>query len=268
MGRGIAQAAATCGYRTILFDPNPEVLSSAKHTIEEALKLLQQKGKISPIQSEAIAERIGYSTKITDCIADIIIEAIVEDADAKQLLFMQLDELNSSETIIASNTSSLSVTTLAKSITRPERFAGMHFFNPPAIMKLVEIVRAEKTSEQTIAQLSSMALQLGKHAVICKDAPGFIVNRVARPYYLEALRMLEQEKATVEQIDLLMESTGFKMGPFRLMDLIGNDINYGVSRQVYEALGSPDRLKPSPVQQDMVKQGLLGKKSGSGYYNY
>jgi len=178
-----------------------------------------------------------------------------------------LSEVNHSEVIFATNTSSLSVTALANKIINPQRVAGMHFFNPAPAMKLVEIVRTSKTSETAIETLLSIAKKMGKIPVVCKDSPGFIVNRVARPYYLHALRLLEQG-ADIVSIDQLMEASGFKMGPFRLMDLIGNDINYTVSSSLYEALGQPLRLHPSVIQKEKVEKGELGRKIGKGYYDY
>ncbi len=175
--------------------------------------------------------------------------------------------INTVETIFASNTSSLSITALANTIKNPTRVAGIHFFNPAPLMKLVEIVRGEKTSDAVMTKLDAFIKSLGKTPVACKDAPGFIVNRVARPFYIESLRLAE-EGIPLDAIDGLLESKGFKMGPFKLMDLIGNDINYAVSCSVYEQLNKPERLKPSPIQEEKVKTGELGKKTSKGYYAY
>jgi 3-hydroxybutyryl-CoA dehydrogenase len=176
--------------------------------------------------------------------------------------------MNHSETVFATNTSSLSVTQIAEKIQRPERVIGMHFFNPATIMKLVEVVNTPFTNEQTTQLVISLAKEMGKIPVLCKDAPGFIVNRVARPYYIESLRLAEEGITDFEQADRLLEATGFKMGPFKLMDLIGNDVNYAVSCSVYEQMNKPERLKPSPIQEEKVKTGKLGKKTGEGYYKY
>ena len=200
--------------------------------------------------------------------ADLIIEAIIEEPAAKIALFNQLAEINHSEVVFASNTSSLSITTLQHQIMQPQRVAGLHFFNPATIMKLVEVVKGVDTSNEVVEQLLTFVHQLNKVPVLCKDAPGFIVNRVARPYYIEALRIAEEGAVSFATIDRLLESTGFKMGPFRLMDLIGNDINYAVSCSVYEQLGRPQRLQPSVLQQQKVEQGKLGRKTGEGYYLY
>jgi len=268
MGSGIAQAAAQTGIYTLLFDLNKEVLQKAETAINQNLQSLVDKNKISLQQAIDIKGHLTYINDKNSCIADIIIEAIVEKPEAKIALFNQLAEINHSETIFASNTSSLSVSQLQKKIVQPQRVAGMHFFNPATIMKLVEIVKAEQTSDEVINTLISLAKQMNKVPVVCKDAPGFIVNRVARPYYIEALKMLEHEVADIATIDAIMEATGFKMGPFKLMDLIGNDINYAVSCSVYDQLGKPERLKPSPIQKEKVESGKLGRKTGEGYYKY
>ncbi len=267
MGSGIAQAAALAGFYTILYELNPAVLETAKNNIEKNLSLLVEKGKVTPGEKEQVLNRFQFTGDIHSCLADVFIEAIIEKPEAKIALFNQLAEINHSECVFASNTSSLSITKIAEQVQRPERVIGMHFFNPATIMKLVEVVNTELTNEQTTRIVTELAKQMNKVPVICKDAPGFIVNRVARPYYIEALRLAE-EGIPVEQIDTLMEASGFKLGPFRLMDLIGNDVNYAVSCSVYEQLGKPDRLMPSSIQEQKVKEGRLGKKSGEGYYKY
>lgn len=268
MGSGIAQAAAQSGIYTILYDLNDDVLQKAETSIQKSLASLVGKQKITAAQQQQIAGNLVFTNDIHRCIADVVIEAIIEKPEAKIALFNQLAEINHSETIFASNTSSLSITALQKLIIQPRRVAGMHFFNPATIMKLVEVVKGETTDDTVIQQLVNLGKQMGKTPVICKDVPGFIVNRVARPYYLEALRLAEQGVATYAEIDMLMEASGFKMGPFKLMDLIGNDVNYAVSCSVYEQLGRPERLKPSPLQKEKVESGKLGKKSGEGYYQY
>jgi 3-hydroxybutyryl-CoA dehydrogenase len=183
-------------------------------------------------------------------------------------LFNQLAELNHSECVFATNTSSLSVTGIAASVMSPQRVVGMHFFNPATIMKLVEVVSSAYTNKQTIDTVVELARQMGKVAVICKDSPGFIVNRVARPFYTESLRLTEEGHTDFATADKLLEASGFRMGPFKLMDLIGNDINYAVSCSVYQQMNKPERLKPSYIQEQKVKEGKLGKKSGEGYYKY
>jgi 3-hydroxybutyryl-CoA dehydrogenase len=268
MGSGIAQTAAAGGFSTILFDVNAEVLQKGRAAIEKNLTTLQEKGRISPGEVQTILGRLTVTGDIKDCRADLIIEAIVEKMEAKLDLFRKLTVYNTSQTIFASNTSSLSITALAEQSTHPEKFAGLHFFNPAPLMRLVEVIRTKYTDEATIGTLLDLSRQMGKTPVLCKDAPGFIVNHVARPYYLEALRLVEAGVADLASIDDVMEATGFKMGPFRLMDLIGNDINYAVSCSVYDAMDKPSRLQPSPIQEKKVKDGELGRKTGKGYYTY
>jgi 3-hydroxybutyryl-CoA dehydrogenase len=267
MGSSIAQAAAQAGFFTILFELNPVVLDNAKTSIKKNLAFLSEKGKISPTKQEKVYKRILFTDDIQNCLADFFIEAIVEKIEIKIALFNQLAELNHSECIFASNTSSLSITKIARKVQRPERVIGMHFFNPATIMKLVEVVNTQFTNQQTTHTTIELAKQMNKVPVLCKDSPGFIVNRVARPYYIESLRLVE-EGIPVDLIDKLMEASGFKLGPFKLMDLIGNDINYAVSCSVHEQLEKPERLRPSPIQKEKVETGKLGKKTGEGYYKY
>jgi 3-hydroxybutyryl-CoA dehydrogenase len=268
MGSGIAQAAAQAGIYTLLYDPIPAVLEKAKTGMGKNLQSLTEKGKIGAGEKEKILQLIRFTDDIQICQASIFIEAIIEDLEIKTGLFNQLAELNHSESVFATNTSSLSVTKIAAGVINPQRVIGMHFFNPPTIMKLVEVVNTLHTNEQTTEMVLELAKALGKTPVLCKDSPGFIVNRVARPYYIESLRLAEEGISSFEQTDMLLEATGFKMGPFKLMDLIGNDVNYAVSCLVYEQLNEPERLKPSSIQQQKVKEGKLGKKSGEGYYKY
>lgn len=268
MGSGIAQTAAQAGFHTLLYDLDTVVLDKARAGIDKNLHLLVEKGKIGAGEKDQISERLQFTTDIQICLADIVIEAIVEKTDIKIALFNQLAELNHSETIFATNTSSLSVTKIAAGVMSPQRVIGMHFFNPATIMKLVEIIETEYTDTVTTGTVLEFAEQLGKIAVLCKDSPGFIVNRVARPYYIESLRLVEEELTSYTQADILLEATGFKMGPFKLMDLIGNDVNYAVSCSVYEQMKNPERLKPSFLQKEKVDKGQLGRKSKKGYYNY
>lgn len=268
MGSGIAQVAAQGKYRTILFDLNEVVLEKAKASIQKNLSILAEKGKINVEEKEAIYNTILFTSAPGDCVADLIIEAIIEKVDAKVDLFTQLAAINNEHTIFASNTSSLSVTAIAERLPNPERVIGMHFFNPAPLMKLVEIVNTPSTKKEITDTVYTLTKQFGKIPVICKDAPGFIVNRVARHYYLEALKLAEEGIADFATIDTTLEATGFKMGPFRLMDLIGNDINFAVTTSLYEACGQPVRFKPSPIQEEKVKSGKLGRKTGEGYYKY
>lgn len=268
MGSGIAQAAAQAGIYTILFDLNTDVIGKARTGIEKNLASLVAKQKMAEAEKQEVIQRLHFTSELHECLADIFIEAIIEKPEAKVALFNQLAEINHSECIFASNTSSLSIEKLAADIIGPERVIGLHFFNPATIMKLVEVVNTRYTSETTTRTILELARQMGKTAVICHDSPGFIVNRVARPFYIESLRLLEQGLVSIEQADRIMEATGFKMGPFKLMDLIGNDINYAVSCSVHEQLNHPERLKPSALQKEKLSSGKLGKKSGEGFYRY
>lgn len=268
MGSGIAQSAAQHGIYTLLFDLNPKALEKAKDSITKNLQQLVDRNKIPEAEKTSILSRIQFVSAINDCLADVVIEAIIEKAEIKVAMFNQLAEVNHSEVVMATNTSSLSVTQIAEKVRHPERVIGMHFFNPATIMKLVEVVNTSFTNDQTTQMTVALAKQMGKTPVLCKDAPGFIVNHVARPYYLEALRLAESGIGDFDTIDSLLEASGFKMGPFRLMDLIGNDINFAVSTGVYEALGRPERLKPSIIQREKVEKGELGRKTGKGYYEY
>lgn len=268
MGSGIAQVSAQSGFYTILYDLNSDMLEKAKPGIDKNLQRLIEKGKLADTEKDKVLQRLHFTNDIQTCLADVFIEAIVEKTEIKSALFNQLAELNHSECIFATNTSSLSVTEIASQIKNPERVIGMHFFNPAPLMKLVEVVNTNFTNENTTQTVVELTKQMGKIPVVCKDSPGFIVNRVARPYYIESLRLAEEGIAGFEQIDKLLEASGFKMGPFKLMDLIGNDVNYAVSNSVYEQLGKPERLKPSYIQKEKVEKGELGKKSGKGYYPY
>lgn len=267
MGSGIAQVAATAGFTTLLFDVSEAAVEKAAGKIAGDLDKLVQKGKLPAERKGDINRRLHFLADIQQCKADVVIEAIVEKPEVKISLFRQLAAINPSQTILASNTSSLSISALAKELSHPGRVAGLHFFNPAPLMKLVEVVRGEQTADEVVQQLVNLTKAFGKVPVVCRDSPGFIVNRVARPFYIEALRIAEEGKAPYEVIDRLLEGVGFKMGPFRLMDLIGNDINYAVSCSVYEQLGQPERLKPSYLQKEKVERGELGKKTGKGYYS-
>jgi 3-hydroxybutyryl-CoA dehydrogenase len=268
MGSGIAQVAASAGFTSVLYDVNGEMIEKAKNKLQKDLDALVARQKMTPEKKENILELMVFTSDIEGCRGDVVVEAIIEKAEAKAALFNQLAQMNSAETVFTTNTSSLSVSVIAKEIEHPERVAGLHFFNPAPVMKLVEVVKGEQTSAATVSLLMDLVKTLGKTPVLCKDSPGFIVNRVARPYYIEALRLVEEGLADFETVDRLLEARGFKMGPFKLMDLIGNDVNYAVSCSVYEQLNQPERLKPSDIQKQKVEDGELGKKTGKGYYGY
>jgi 3-hydroxybutyryl-CoA dehydrogenase len=268
MGSGIAQLAAQSGFDTILFDVNENVLGNSQKIIQKNLQYLVDKNKVSSLEKEEIFNRIKFVSDIKECSAFVIIEAIIENEEAKISLFNDLAKYNNEEVIFATNTSSLSVSSLQKKIIFPERVVGMHFFNPAYIMKLVEIVKGDKTNDEVAKTVYDISKQMGKTPVMCKDAPGFIVNRVARPFYLESLKIAEEGIANFEEIDQILEATGFKMGPLKLMDLIGMDINLSVSKSMYEAFDHADRFAPSPLQIEKVKNNELGKKTGKGFYDY
>jgi 3-hydroxybutyryl-CoA dehydrogenase len=268
MGSGIAQVVAQSGFNTILFDVNISAIDKAKVAVEKNLQYLADKEKISVSEKSEIYNRIQFTTEIQNCTGEIIIEAIAEIEEAKVSLFNELAKYNNEEVIFASNTSSLSISALQQKIIFPQRVVGMHFFNPAYIMKLVEVVKGNLTSNDIAMAGYDICIQMNKVPVICKDAPGFIVNRIARHYYLESLKLAEEGIASFEDIDTILEATGFKMGPFKLMDLIGMDINLAVSQSLYDAFNKTERFKPSILQIEKVKKGELGKKTGKGFYSY
>jgi 3-hydroxybutyryl-CoA dehydrogenase len=268
MGSGIAQVAALAGYETIQFDVNAAMLEKSKAGIEKNLQWLLDKGKINNQEKQDCLQRLIFTDDLQNCKADLVIEAIIEKKEAKIDLFTKLLTINQPDIILATNTSSIAITEIAEALVAPGNVIGMHFFNPAPVMKLVEVITTGQTDPSVVNEVMMLAAQMGKTAVLCKDAPGFIVNRVARHYYLEAMKLVEQNLATIETVDAVMEATGFKMGPFKLMDLIGMDINFGVSNIVWEALGKPGRLTPSPLQKEKVMAGELGRKTGQGFYRY
>ena len=268
MGSGIAEVMAGAGFFTVLFDAREAALEKARTALGERLEAALAKGRMTKEEAAAMASRIRYTTDLQTCIGDLVIEAIVEDSAAKIALFNQLAEINHSDAIFATNTSSLSVSTIAAGVQHPERVCGLHFFNPAPVMKLVEVVRGRQTRSDVIETVKALAEQCGKTAVVCMDAPGFIVNRVARHFYLESLYLTEKGACSPETADALLTSAGFKMGPFRLMDLIGNDVNYAVTTSLYEAFGRTVRFKPSALQREKVEAGELGRKTGKGFYTY
>jgi 3-hydroxybutyryl-CoA dehydrogenase len=270
MGSGIAYAAALSKVDVSLYDVNDTILRQSIERIKADLKKSVQKGKLTEDQIPVTIERIRPRTNLSDLgSAELIIEAAVEDLRVKKDLFRHLESHVKPTAILASNTSSLSITAIASIAKKSERVVGMHFFNPAHIMKLVEVVMGEQTSHETIHQTMSFAMHLGKTPVMTKDTPGFIVNRIARPFYGEALRILGENIASVEQIDRIVKSVGdFPMGPFELMDLIGIDINFAVTQSIYEQSFGEPRYRPHPIQRKMVDSGMLGRKTGRGFYDY
>jgi 3-hydroxybutyryl-CoA dehydrogenase len=268
MGSGIAQVTATAGFSTILFDINPVMLQKAEIAIKKSLQFLVEKQKITLIQSIAIQEKIKYTSEINHLVADLIIEAVVERLDVKHQFFQSVAAINKETCILATNTSSIPVTQIAAKINYPERVVGIHFFNPAPIMKLVEIISGVQTNNE-VAQTCKLFIEgMSKTCVMAKDAPGFIVNRVARHFYVEGLKVLEENVCSLEDIDALMESSGFKMGPFRLMDLIGVDTNFSVTSSVYALFHQDSKFRPSRIQQQKVDAGFHGRKTGRGFYAY
>ena len=268
MGSGIAMVGAQSGIPVLLFDISMAGLEKGKASIQKNLQWMAEKKKITAAEKDNIFQRISFINDINDCVADLIIEAIIEKTEAKVDLFNQLAKINSPNTIFATNTSSLSVSAIQAHVVNAERVVGMHFFNPAQVMKLVEVVKGDQTGDDVAQTIFELCAQMKKTAVMCSDAPGFIVNRVARHYYLEAMNIVQSGIATIENVDEVMEACGFKMGPFKLMDLIGLDINFAVSESLYKAFNGIERFKPSTIQQDKVAKGELGKKSGRGFYEY
>jgi len=270
MGSGIAQVAATAGHQVCLYDSNPDALKRAERNLRKIFDRLVEKEKYLEEEAAAILDRIDYVNSLYDCKgAGLLIEAIVENLEAKQALFEQAEAMLTADSILATNTSSLSVSAIAAACKQPGRVLGIHFFNPAPLMKLVEIIPAIQTEDEVTARAHKLIESWGKITVLAKDTPGFIVNRLARPFYGEALRILEEGFADAATIDWAMtELGGFRMGPFTLMDYIGNDVNYKVTKTVFEAFYYDPRYKPSFTQKRMVEAGYLGRKSGRGFYDY
>lgn len=270
MGSGIAQIAAQNGHEVVLMDAISEQLHKSQSNIHQSLEKLVSKQKISISEKNAVAERIQYTSDMKFlCDCTMVIEAVVEDLGIKHGLFQKLEEIVSNDCILASNTSSLSIASIGKVLKNPNRVIGIHFFNPATIMPLVEIIPAIQTDEQTLLQSKSTISRWNKTVVICKDTPGFIVNRVARPFYGEALRIYEEGIADFATIDWAMTTVGgFKMGPFTLMDYIGNDINYAVTESVFQSFYFDPRFKPSFTQKRYSEAGWYGRKTGRGYFDY
>jgi 3-hydroxybutyryl-CoA dehydrogenase len=270
MGAGIAQIASTNGHEVYLYDAYAEQLPKAKSGLEKILNRQVEKGRMSQEEVDGILSRIHFVEDITEfgkC--SFVIEAIVENIDIKKDAFQRLEGIVSKDCVLASNTSSLSIASISSALNKPERFLGVHFFNPAPLMNLVEIIPSVATNSDLAQSTKEFISGWGKITVLAKDTPGFIVNRVARPFYSEALRILEEGVADVPTIDWAMkEIGGFRMGPFELMDLIGHDVNYEVTSSVFKEFYYDPRFKPSFTQKRLVEAGWLGRKSGKGFYNY
>jgi 3-hydroxybutyryl-CoA dehydrogenase len=268
MGSGIAQMSAMAGYQTTIFDIQESALDKAKSAVTKNLEKGIEKGKVTTEQKEACLQNISFISQLDKLRADVIIEAVVEKLQVKIDIFSQLEKINSKSTILATNTSSIPITQIGAGLQNPERLVGMHFFNPAHIMKLVEVISGAATNPEIAETTKALAEKMGKKAVMAKDSPGFIVNRVARHFYVESLKIAEENVADFEQIDRLLESSGFKMGPFRLMDLIGVDTNFSVTKSMFESFYYDSKFRPSRIQQQKVDAGHHGRKSGKGFYEY
>jgi 3-hydroxybutyryl-CoA dehydrogenase len=270
MGAGIAQIAALGGYETRLHDPVPAALATGIERLRSALAKGTTKGLWSERDADAASGRVGAATSLDDLgECDLVVEAAPEDLTLKRKLFVALAEACGPEAILASNTSSLPVTAIAAKVPRPERVVGMHFFNPPALMKLVEVVATADSGEEALEASAEVGRRMGRTPIRAKDSPGFIANRLARPFSLESLRMLAEGIADAATIDRVVRlGGGFRMGPFELIDLIGLDVNLSVARSFYSQGGEPERWRPSVIQERMVGEGLLGRKGGRGFYEY
>ncbi len=268
MGLGIAQTTAMAGYKTVLFDIQKYALDNAEVVITKNLDKGIEKGKVTEALKASTLENLTFTDHFDNLESDLVIEAALEKLDLKKSLFKNLEELNGAETILASNTSSIPITQIGAELKHPNRFLGIHFFNPAHIMKLVEIISGVATDPAVVQSILKFVESLGKVGVLAKDAPGFIVNRVARHFYVESLKVLEEGVADHKNIDSLIKSVGFKMGPFELMDLIGVDTNFAVTSSMYNAFHQDPKFRPNRIQEQKVVAGHHGRKSGKGFYDY
>ncbi len=270
MGSGIAQVFAQASHPVVLYDTNQDALDRSKQNLAKTFEKLVAKEKYTAEKAQEIQANIQYAADLNAFAScDLIIEAIIENLEVKKSVFKNVEDIVSADCIIASNTSSLSIASIASACTKPERVIGIHFFNPAPLMALVEIIPAVQTRDGLAEEIKALIQSVGKLPVITKDTPGFIVNRVARPFYSEAIRLLEEGVADAETIDFAMTSVGgFRMGPFELMDFIGHDVNYRVTESVFESFFYDPRFKPSFSQKRLFEAGFYGRKSGRGFYNY
>jgi len=268
MGSGIAQVCAQSNFQTILFDLNEESIAKAKLMIEKNLSKAVEIGKLSEENKLKTIANLTYTSEIKDLIGDLILEAIPENLKIKQDFFRSITEQNKPNSIFATNTSSIPISQIAAGLVNPDRVIGIHFFNPAHIMKLVEIIEGEETDPEITKTVVEWVKTIGKSGVKAKDAPGFIVNRVARHFYVESLKILEEQVTDLKTIDNLLESSGFKMGPYKLMDLIGVDTNYSVTQSMFELFNYEARFRPNRIQKQKVIAGKHGKKTNKGFYDY
>jgi 3-hydroxybutyryl-CoA dehydrogenase len=268
MGQGIAQVCAAAGYKVLLYDVQPELISSAQASIRKNVETLLEKGKISAAQKESIINSISSVGDFKRLQVELVIEAVIEKLEVKQKIFSEIEKINGRDCILTTNTSSIPVTQIASALKYPDRFAGLHFFNPAPVMKLVEVVKGVATSQETVDLLMALSKKFSKVPVLAQDSPGFIVNRVARHFYVESLKIVEENVTDFKSVDALMRSAGFKMGPFELMDLIGVDVNFSVTSSMFNSFHQDPKFRPSRIQQQKVNAGHHGRKSGKGFYDY
>ena len=268
MGQGIAQVCALAGYPVMLYDTQPEITKTAIANVRKRMEMAVEKGKLSAALKDEALARIVAVGDFRQLQVDIAIEAVVEKLDVKQKILAELEKLNAIDCILVSNTSSFPITQIASVMKHKNRFAGLHFFNPAPVMKLVEIIRGAATNDHTIKVLEAFVESLSKISVMATDSPGFIVNRIARLFYAESLKIVEDGVSDYQTVDRLLKETGFKMGPFQLMDLIGVDTNFAVTTSMYNAFHQEPKFRPSRLQQQKVDAGQHGRKSGKGFYEY
>lgn len=268
MGQGIAQVCASAGFSVLIYDVQPLMTDAALKKISVALQSLVDKNKISSDERSNTLSRIKSVSDLEMLRCDLVIEAAAENLAVKQKIFLQVEKVVDQEAILVSNTSSIPITQIASVLKSSERFAGLHFFNPAPVMKLVEIIKSTQTDEATVNTLQKFCIRLAKQSVLAYDSPGFIVNRVARHFYVESLKLLEENIASFQTIDSLLRNSGFKMGPFELMDLIGVDVNFAVTSSMYNSFNQDPKFRPSRIQQQKVDAGHHGKKTGKGFYDY
>jgi len=268
MGSGIAISSILAGYETLVYDIHDAALQKGSAYIYKDLEASESKGRITQEAKEKALGRLQFTSKREELVGDLIIEAVLEKLEIKRELFAHLESINTNSCILATNTSSIPVTQIANGLKKPERFVGIHFFNPAQVMKLVEIISGVATSPEIATAAFNWAHSLGKTAVYAKDAPGFIVNRVARHYYVEGLKLAEEQVADFKAIDRLCEASGFKLGPFKLMDLIGVETNFSVTSSMFAQFHSDSKFRPSRIQQQKVDAGHFGRKTGKGFYDY
>jgi 3-hydroxybutyryl-CoA dehydrogenase len=268
MGQGIAQVCASAGLSVFLYDIKASMADAALSKISTGLQTLVDKGKLTAEEKANTIKRISQASDLAALRCDLIIEAAAENLAIKQKIFFEVEKATGDKSILTSNTSSIPITQIVSVLKYPDRVAGLHFFNPAPIMKLVEIIKSARTSDETLRALQQFCRKLNKQSVLAYDSPGFIVNRVARHFYVESLKLLEENAASFQTIDSLMRNAGFKMGPFELMDLIGVDVNFAVTSSMYNAFHQDPKFRPSRIQQQKVDAGEHGKKTGKGFYDY